>query len=152
MCRLRLHAGRGAARDAARQSGGEAENQTFRTAQWRQSGDAAKGWTMQVRSETPTEFAARLSEDIAGRPEFYFARKEIPRLSSDIEEFRAELWQQQQAIREAQKNGRWYRNPAQCCTMGRCSYLDICHAGIHADAPPAGFIRVENVHPELIGD
>ena len=119
---------------------------------WKQAGDSAKGWTLMVRSETPTEYAERLRADIAMRPEFYFARKEIPRLSSDLAEFREELWQQQQAIREAQKHGRWYRNTAACSAMGRCSFLDICHAGIKADDPPAGFKRVDDIHPELTGD
>ena len=119
---------------------------------WKQAADSTKGWTLVTRLETPNEFAERLRADIASRPEWYFQRKEIPRLYSDIEEFREELWQQQQAIREAQKHGRWYRNTAQCSAMGRCAFLDICHAGIQADAPPAGFVRVTDLHPELTGD
>lgn len=116
---------------------------------WRESGSTEDGYTLQTRTEDAREFGARLREDIASRPEFYYARQEIPRLSADLDECRAELWQQQQDIRGAQKSGHWYRNSAQCSAMGRCSYLPICHAGFSPDNIPAGFVRVDDLHPEL---
>ncbi|KKL90317.1 hypothetical protein LCGC14_1905940, partial [marine sediment metagenome] len=51
----------------------------------------AKPGTFAIR-ETPQMFGARLLEDITGRPEFYFARKEIVHHSTDIEAFQWELF------------------------------------------------------------
>jgi hypothetical protein len=116
---------------------------------WRESGSEGDGYTLQVRKETPDEFFERLRADIASRPTFYYAREEIPRLSADLEDCREELWQQQQDIREAQKSGRWYRNSAQCSAMGRCQYLDICHAGFTDGTLPGRFVQVADIHPEL---
>lgn len=117
-----------------------------------QSGNVEKGWILQQRRETPEEFGKRLLEDITARPEFYYARQEIPRLDADLARFRADLWDVAATIREARNNGRHYRNTAACTLMGRCEYLDQCHAGIDPDNPPAGFVRVTNLHPELSGD
>lgn len=116
---------------------------------WRESGSTEDGYTLQTRTEDAREFGARLRADIATRPSFYYARQEIPRLSADLDECRAELWQQQQDIRGAQKSGHWYRNSAQCSAMGRCQYLGICHSGFTGDNIPAGFVRVDDLHPEL---
>ena len=117
-----------------------------------QSGNAEKGWTLLSRVETPEEFGERLTDDIAARPDFYFARQEIPRLDSDLEEFRHELWQQQQSIRAAQQHGRHFRNTSACLVMGRCEYLDQCHNGIDISNIPSGFVRVNDLHPELGGE
>lgn len=118
---------------------------------WRESGDAAQGLKPQTRTETCKEFGDRLSRDIGERPDYYFARRRIPRLDADLDDFRTELWQQQQAIRAAQLNGRWYRNTSACLTMGRCEYLDVCHHGFTMKLPE-GYAQVEHVHPELVGD
>jgi hypothetical protein len=116
----------------------------------RQSADSAKGWTLLSRVETPEEFGERLRADIAERPTFYFARQEIPRLDSDLAEFDEELWQIQQQLREAQKTGRHFRNAAACLMFGKCTYFDICTNGVDASKTvPAGFTRVEDIHPEL---
>lgn len=115
----------------------------------RQSGDTEKGWKVKARTETPGEFGLRLAEDIQQRPGFYYARQEIPRLTADLDEFRWELWQQAQAIREAQKADRWIRNSGACLNMGRCPYLSICHNGISPDNLPPGMVQISNIHPEL---
>lgn len=117
---------------------------------WRESGDAAAGYTLQQRREEPHEFGERLTADIESRPEFYFARKEIPRLESDLAEFEAELWQIQQEIRESQKHGRHFRNTNQCLVFGKCPYFGPCTDGVDlAEHLPAGFVRVADIHPEL---
>ncbi len=118
----------------------------------RQSADAEKGYILLSRVETPEEFGERFTDDIAARPDFYYVRQEIPRLDSDLEEFRAELWQQQQSIRDAQRHGRWFRNTSACLVMGRCEYLDLCHNGIQPGEVPSGFVRVSSLHPELKGE
>jgi len=119
----------------------------------RQSADKAKGWTLQSRRQTAQEFGERLTNDIADRPDFYFCRREIPRLDADIEEHRFELWQMQQLIRECQKHKRWPRNTSACVNYGRCPYFDLCTNGFMPEDfggdPPAGFVVVDDVHPEL---
>lgn len=118
----------------------------------RQSADKEKGYTLLSRVETPIEFGERLTSDIAKRPDFYYARQEIPRLDSDLEEFRHELWDQQQDIRAAQLHDRHFRNTSACLIMGRCEFLDLCHNGIQPDSVPSGFVRVSDIHPELQGE
>lgn len=118
----------------------------------RESANAEKGWKLTTRTETPEEYGVRLAADIGERPEFYFARREIPRIDADLEEFRWELVQQAQAIREAQKSNRWYRNSNACTLMGRCPYLDICKIARDATTPPSGFVQLTHCHPELQGD
>src|SRR5690606_36744924 len=44
----------------------------------RESGDKEKGYTLQTRIETPEEFSDRLYQDTLARPDFYFARREVP--------------------------------------------------------------------------
>jgi hypothetical protein len=107
------------------------------------------GWFLQTRRETPEEFGARLLQDLTDRPDFYYARQEIPRLDADIDDFCWELWQQQQQIRDARKYGRHFRNTAACTLMGRCAYLDVCSTGGFGEQLPAAFQRVSDIHPEL---
>jgi len=99
------------------------------------------------RRETPREYGERLSCDIGERPDFYLARQEIPRLESDLDEFRAELWDIGKAIAE----GRAYRNTAACVSPYRCTYLDICSSNTDVTTSvPAGFVRLtSSLHPEL---
>lgn len=115
----------------------------------RQSADKEKGWTLLTRVETPEEFGERLRLDIAERPEFYYQRREIPRLQADLDEFAAELWQQAADIRESINTGRHFRNPSQCTLMGKCEYLDLCARGLEPGEVPDGFARVDDLHPEL---
>lgn len=102
------------------------------------------------KDESPEEFGIRLLADITKRPEFYYARREIPRLDSDIKDFECELWQIQQAIRHCQLNGHWFRHVSQY-TCPYCQFKDLCYAGVYPidDKTPMGFIRLDNVHPEL---
>jgi hypothetical protein len=106
--------------------------------------------TIDTDRETPAMFGARLLADIGERPEFYFARREIPRLESDLEEFKFDCWQQSKLIRECQKALRWPKNTNACLMPYRCPYLEPCSNNINPrEFVPAGFVRVENVHPEL---
>ena len=101
------------------------------------------------RDETPEEFAGRVAEDIASRPEHYFARIEIPRLEQDLEDCAAEVWQQQLALRAMQRGGGWYRNPGACFEPYRCNYVDICQNRDLEHVTPEGFRRTANIHEEL---
>jgi len=99
--------------------------------------------------ETPEEFACRVGADIAKRPEHYFTRIEIARLDQDLDECAAGVWQQQLAIRTAQKAGHWYRNPNACFSPYPCSYLPICMNNDLETNTPNGFVRVADVNPEI---
>jgi hypothetical protein len=115
----------------------------------RQTGDSAKGYTLQTRIETVSEFGHRLTEDIGKRPDFYFARVEIPRLDDTLDEFAHELWEVQQTIRECQRHNRWFRTVGKH-TCDYCSYFDLCSNGFDPSGPtPEGFVQLENIHPEL---
>ena len=102
--------------------------------------------------ETPQMYGARLTADIAAEPDKYFARREIPRLTSDLDEFRQELWDMQRDMAEAIKHDRHFRNTAACVGFGTCEYLSICANGIDPANPPSGFVRVNHLHPELVGE
>ena len=56
--------------------------------------------------ENVNVFGVRLQEDILARRDFYFQRREIPRLESDLLEFQQELWDQGKLIRDCQINKR----------------------------------------------
>ena len=103
------------------------------------------------RDETPEEYAERIAADIAERPDYYFARIEIARLDQDLADCADELWTQQLTIRQMQRTGKWFRNPGSCFDPFRCEYLSICQNRDLAERTPPGFIRSENLHPELTG-
>ncbi len=99
--------------------------------------------------ETPEEYGVRLAADMQDRPDFYFARREIVRLHDDIEEFRHDLWQQAETLKECKKHNRWYRNVS-AFTCDYCAYKDICLSGTPVDMlhPPEGYV-ITDPHPEL---
>jgi hypothetical protein len=107
--------------------------------------------------ETPEMYSARLVKDMADRPEWYFARMEIPRLEADLDEFRMEQWTIQRAIRQAELEYRtvgraaFPRNTGACTSPYRCPYIEICRGmtGDPTEEIPAGFRRVERLHEEL---
>ena len=59
------------------------------------------------------------------------------------------MWIQQQTIRAMQRTGKWYRNPGSCFEPYTCEYLTICRASGLETYTPDGWIRIEDVHPEL---
>ncbi len=101
--------------------------------------------------ETIAMYGARLLVDLQTRPDFYFARQEIPRLDADLDEFRLELWQIAKNLRECQRHGRWFRNTNACLQYNsRCEYFDICSNTVDVqNGPPPGFVQLHFVHPEL---
>ena len=99
--------------------------------------------------ETPTEFVVRVAQDMQARPEHYFVRAEIARLQQDLDDCATELWQQQKALRAAQRAGHWYRNPGACFAPYPCAYLPICQHRDLEHTTPIGFVRVDETHPEL---
>ena len=120
---------------------------------------AGEAMTLQTRIETPEEFASRLSEDTTARPDFYFARREIPVLDTDINEFvvqRLEIGRIILALRQAQKkvakpHQAWPRNCSKFTCAG-CEFKDFClqNIDVNPEQPPAGFVVTEK-HRELAG-
>ena len=111
---------------------------------------AGEGMTLLSRLETPEEYAERLWDDILERPDFYFARREIPRLESDLEEFQFEVWQTGQLIMASDRAGMFPRHVGRHCDW--CEFADLCMQGIRPEpgtTPPAGYEFREALHPEL---
>lgn len=100
----------------------------------------AKEGTFAIR-ETPEMFGARLLQDITSRPEFYFARKEIPRTDADYERFHRQLFNIYHTIRLMKNNNGWFGNESQCEATFHCPYIPICYNNIDVDVnnPPEGF-------------
>ena len=116
----------------------------------RLTGDAKQGFVLQTRKETHKEYGERLLTDIGDRPDFYYARREVPRLEDELQEFQTELWQQAKQLREAQRYGRWFRNVGKM-TCDWCQFTNLCLQSIDVDRnnPPVGFEILDNVFPEL---
>jgi hypothetical protein len=118
---------------------------------WRETGDKEKGYTLQTRHMTTEEWAAKLSADIRLRPEFYYARREIPRTQDDIDRFTQELWDKHIIANEFKKNNRYFRNTSACLGRSKCVYFNICTQGIDVtQGVPNGYVRVSDPHVELV--
>ncbi len=109
------------------------------------------------QSETPEAYGERLAADAQERPDFYFARREVPILEDDLEEFgiqRFELARMILNFRAASRRSRlphhgWPRHLTEMqCKF--CDYESFCLQNIVPDPalPPAGF-RVGVQNPEL---
>jgi hypothetical protein len=113
----------------------------------------------QKQNESAEEFGARLAADTQERPEFYFARREVPVLEQDLEEFKVQRYELSKlilALRQAERRTSlreqaWPRNVNGMSCQG-CEFAGFCLMGVHADGEhvPAGF-RVGPVHSELAG-
>lgn len=115
---------------------------------WRETGDAAEGYVLQTREETPDEYRARLIDAIAAEPGRYFARGEVVRLESEMREFAFDTWQIATQLREASNAGFYPREPKACRSFNRvCGYLSVCCGEARLD-DPTRFRRVE-LHREL---
>ena len=113
--------------------------------------DVTRKPTIRLRKdETPEQYGVRLLADIGERPDYYYARREVPRLEDELAEYRLELWQQAAALREAQRAMRWFRNVGKM-TCGHCPFATLClnSINVNVDAPPSGYEVRAEVHPEL---
>jgi hypothetical protein len=99
--------------------------------------------------EAPEEFEARLIESIAEDPSRYYARGEIVRLDSEMDEAMFDAWTTAQQLRAAEVVKRFPRNPDACVRYGRtCQFFGVC-TGEASIEDELLFRRVSNVHPEL---
>lgn len=106
-----------------------------------------------VERETPTMYGARLSSEIGADPDRYYARREIPRLESDLEQQIDDIRFIASNINASRRQNSWYRNTASCAPVGmsRCEYFPICSDNIDVShGIPVGYSRVDNIHPELV--
>ncbi len=113
--------------------------------------DVTRKPTIRLRKEeTPEEFGERLLQDIGDRPDYYYQRREIPRLEDNLIEFQSELWQQATQLIESRYRERWFRNVSRM-TCSMCQFSELCFQRIQVnpDAPPAGYEILSDVHPEL---
>jgi hypothetical protein len=105
--------------------------------------------TILKRPMTAEEWSAKLLNDISERPNYYFMRREIARLDSDLERMHEEVWDIQKSLREAELRDRWYRTVSRD-TCPYCPFKGMCYSNWDpATQLPEGFVRVENIHPEL---
>lgn len=110
-----------------------------------------------LEDETPEEYGKRIYKVLTEKTddrdpsEYYFARREIPRLEGDLESFKWDVWNAAKQIRENYIQGRHVRNSQACVTVfGKCPYFDICvNDEDVTDFAPEGFTFLKNVHPEL---
>ncbi len=101
------------------------------------------------RDETPDEFLIRCLETIAAEPDTYYRRGEVVRLEAEAAEALFDDWQTAVQMREAQRLGRFPRNPDACMKWGRpCDFFDVC-AGEASIDDSTRFRRSEHVSPEL---
>ena len=108
-----------------------------------------------AEDETPFDYGVRVRAEIEGNPDRYYARREIPRMNSQVEEFMYDAWAQANAMREihraAERKGPLAvpRNPEACFRFGSCPYWEICALGLRPEEHPDVFVRSESAHPEL---
>lgn len=101
----------------------------------------AKERTFAIR-ETAEMYGARLLQDITERPEYYFARKPLPRTVADMKRFEWELYNIYQTARNMDKNNAWYCDESQCEATFHCEYIPICYNNIDVGGRlPDEFIR-----------
>jgi hypothetical protein len=99
-------------------------------------------------AETPDEFLLRCLDAVAADPNAYFRRGEVVRLEAESAEALFDDWQTASQMREAQRFGRFPRNPDACFKWGRaCQYFEVC-TGQASIEDPVRFRRSE-VNPEL---
>ena len=99
--------------------------------------------------ETPAMYASRLAQDcISERPEWYFQRRQMPRLDSEIREYAMELWGHSKDLLHARYMERHPRNSGACMNYGTpCKYLGICSG--HDTAHSEHWVVKPQVHAEL---
>lgn len=109
------------------------------------------------QNETPDQFAERLQADCAERPDFYFARREVPILEQDLLEFQIQrlvlarniLNSRTAEKRLTRREQAWPRNVSGL-TCRHCEFTAFClqNLTINPNQPPTGF-QIGPANPEL---
>lgn len=101
------------------------------------------------KDETIDEFKTRIGEAVAASPEAFFARADIVRLESEIEDAQRDIEELALQIRRGPQTGVAPRNPNACFLYGRtCSFLSACDGTASLD-DDTRFRRTETTHEEL---
>lgn len=120
--------------------------------------DVARKPAIRVKqNETCEQFAERLAADTKERPDFYFARRDVPILEDDLGEFEIQrnvLARQILSCRMLSRKSTkpehgWPKNVGEM-TCKLCDYSAFClqNTSIDLEHPPAGF-TVGEIHAEL---
>jgi hypothetical protein len=101
--------------------------------------------------ETPEMYGARLLQDIASRPEHYFAQREVSRTDQELEVFQGRLFRLAKQIRAVEKGDLWVENNRACETPFYCEFRDLCRSGVEVgpDTVPVGY-KKRHPRPEEI--
>jgi len=108
--------------------------------------------------ESLSFYGARLTADIGDRPDWYFARKMVPRTTLDLDLSENDTALTISMIETVAKWSHlkstlptWPRNPDACATFGTCDFFGLCSNGEYPQAgtTPEGFARRDVLHPEL---
>lgn len=119
---------------------------------WRETGDAAQGYVLQTRPETPEEFQARLIDHVAENPDRYYQRGEVVRLEHELADAAYDTWITARLIREAEVAQRFPRHTDACERgQGFCPFWSACSGEASLDDPQQ-YRRTQNVHEELTPD
>ena len=123
----------------------------------RQSGDESKGWIVKSHTETPDEYCDRVYKDALARPDFYFARREIPVIDQQLVAFELQreaiakriLHQRENEAGLVNPEDAWPRNVSEH-TCNFCSFKLFCLSNIHPNInnPLEGFV-IRDHNPEL---
>lgn len=99
--------------------------------------------------ETPLMYAARLAHDCSiERADWYFQRRTVPRLDSEIRGYASELWDHGQDLLAARASNRMPRNSGACMLYGSpCKFLGVCSN--HDSIDSEQWARKTWMHPEL---
>jgi len=91
--------------------------------------------------ETPEMYGARLLADIAERPDFYFAQREIARDDRQMEEFEADLCRLVKSVRAYQRGDLWTKNCRSCESPFWCPFRSLCfnHVKVGPTDIPDGY-------------
>lgn len=100
------------------------------------------------RDETPEEWEARVLQNINDNPERYFAQKRVARLDSDMQDYLFDMWAVGRNLADAERLGRFSRNPDSCSGFGTCEYFSVC-SGMASIDDDSLFVTIENANPEL---
>jgi hypothetical protein len=103
----------------------------------------------ETEKESLPMYAARLAEDCSSvRPQWYFQRRQIPRMDERLANHAKNVWGTSQLILNDRKAGFWAQHPRSCMAYKTpCKFLGICSG---YDSPESGkWIRREWIHPEL---
>ena len=110
--------------------------------------DGSLSKTCREFDETPEEWYERLKADIAERPDYYYARVEVARSADDLTDYLFDMWAVGREIADAERLGRFSRNPQSCSAFGKCEYFDVCSGCASLDDVTL-FRKAETANEEL---